>query len=112
MFLSGVEIPPVRLAVALICFSLALILLVVMLVRGVFRRIRFGRQPNRGRGGQYGSGLLTHHTRPSSSNRRYGRACRGYKPHRRRRRVSRRRYGTFRYFGHSDPTDTQNSKSR
>lgn len=108
MSFSGIEIPPVRLAVALICTSLALILLVVVLVRRIIRRIRFGHTEGRGREGRYGSGLLTHHTRPSSSSRRYGRACRGYKPHRRRRRVSRKKYGTFHYYGHSDSGETKN----
>lgn len=108
MSFSGIEIPPVRLAVALICTLLAMILLVVVLVRRIIRRIRFGHTEGRGREGRYGSGLLTHHTRPSSSSRRYGRACRGYKPHRRRRRVSRKKYGTFHYYGHSDSGETKN----
>lgn len=108
MLLAGIEIPPVRLAVALICTSLALILLMLVLVRRMIRRIRFGRAERSGGEGRYGSGLLTHHTRPSSSSRRYGRACRGYTPHRRRRRVSRRKYGTFHYYGHSAPGENKN----
>ena len=102
---DGISIPPIRLFIAVACTALALVLLLFLLLRWLVRRIRYGgRYRGHGSGSTYGYGALSHHSRPSSSSRRYGRGYHPCAPHKKRRRVSRRKYGTFRYYGHSDPS--------
>lgn len=107
----GVQIPPVRLALAIACTALALILLLVVLIRGLYHRIRFGhrygdrRSIRRKRGGSVGGGVLSHHSRPSSSSRRYGKGYQPYLTHKRRRRIRRKKYGQFQYHGYTSPAE-------
>ena len=107
----GVQIPPVRLALAIVCTALALILLLVVLIRGLYQRIRFGqrygsrRSFRRKRGGSVRGGILSNHSRPSSSSRRYGKGYQPYIAHKRRRRIRRKKYGQFQYYGYTSAAE-------
>ncbi len=112
--MPGFPIPPVRLAIAVICVALALVLAAAALISRALWRARFGRRgrtqpgvyqaryhgrPARRKGGAPAAG--PRHSRPSSHRRRYGKGYRPEPARPRRRKVSRRKYGTFRHYGHS-----------
>ena len=114
----GVQIPPVRLELAIACTALALILLLVVLIRRLYHRIRFGHQYGghrsfrRKRGGSMGGGVLSRHSRPSSSSRRYGK---GYRPSlspQRRRRIRRKKYGQFQYYGYTSSAEVHSHREK
>ncbi len=113
--LFGVQIPPARLALAIVCTALALVLLLVVLIRGIYHRVRFGRRYGDPRGFRRkkgravdSGGIFPHHCRPSSSGRRYGKGYRPTMSHKKRRRVHRKKYGQFQYHGYNAPVEVGN----
>lgn len=119
-----------RLTMAALCIAIVLILLIVLLIRWVIRRILYGKRygksagaytaqlkkfrqfhPSKHRSRFSPSGMVPRHSRPVAASRRYGKGYRPPQPKKRRKRVSRRKYGKFSYHGGSSPTQSeQNSE--